>query len=174
MSESSCPGHVEKVYNAKVTISRELDVIRDRLGRPLAPETVDRHDPVMRRVLALEHVTRQRAAGRCSGIDPTVYVEIVDEHLTPLPVEREWTRRRSIPSSARRHALDLERDQDHSRPDALAPVAELLARRAAAERAAAAYAAWARLNDVGLAGGGEDGDIVTSTLADDLDPDAAA
>jgi hypothetical protein len=122
----------------------------------------------MRHVAAVEHVTRQFAAGCCAGTDPGTYLQIVDEHLTPLPDDREWARRHSIGSTARRHSLTLERDQDHTRPAALEPLTDLLARRAAKNRAAAAYAAWAELNGVGLAGQGEHGDLVTETLADDL------
>jgi hypothetical protein len=125
---------VDTVHDAKVNISRELDVIRDRLGRPLAREVIDRSDPQARLGFAAAFVDAQLTAGRCSGVDRTVYVELVDAHLTPLP-DREWPRRHSITSTARRHAPRVERDQDHSRPDALAPVLELLERRAARQRA---------------------------------------
>jgi hypothetical protein len=163
---------IDRVHDAKNVISRDLDVIRDRLGRPVPREVIDRSDPTARHGYATAYVDHKLDAGHCRGVDRDVYVGLVDDHLTPLPEDREWLRRHTISSSARRHTAHHERHQDHRAPDPLQPLVEVLERQQAAARSAALYAAWAELNGVGLAGAGEDGDIVTETLAADLpDPD---
>lgn len=101
-------------------------------------------------------VARHPAA---AAIDTHLWVAAIVAHLTPLPERRAWRTRRWIPASARRHAVTLEREQEHDAQPAEGLVSHLTAE----QQNAAARDAWRHLASLGLASVDPE-DVVTRTL----------
>jgi hypothetical protein len=124
------------------------------LGHGLAPHIRER---------ARAHVERMQQRGDAAGCDPRLLELVVAEHLRPLPETRDWKNRHS------RVRRRLHRDAQHDLPAADRDPVRL----AADLRIASARSTWAWLRALGLAGHGEDDDLVTETLQRDLAADVS-
>lgn len=139
--------------SAPVTVD-DMALARATLGHGLTPHVRER---------ARAHVERIQQRGDAGGCDSRLLELVVAEHLRPLPENREWKNRHS------RVRRRLHRDAQHDLPATDRDPVQL----AADLRITSARSTWAWLRALGLAGHGEDGDVVTETLQLDLAADVS-
>lgn len=117
----------------------------------------------MSAVLAREHIAAVvDRVPAMADVDVDMWTSAVVAHLMPLPEYRPWRRRHWIGPSARRHAVLLERDQQHE--DLPADPGVLVEHLTDEQQRDAARAAWRHLAALGLATPDPENDVVTRTL----------